>query len=801
MAAFSNSIGILVSGFNSLSAPLLKAEASLLRFRGVAESVAGSINRRFGEPLDINMTAVNQAEQRFSSLGKKALIAGTVLAGGLGLAVHGAMGFNTAMAEVSTLVDTSTTNMNALTSQVRELSKEYGQMPVDTAKALYTTISAGYGDAADASVLLEGAMKLARGGITDTGTAIDGLTSIMNSYGMAASQVRGVSDQMFVAMKAGKTTIGELSGSLGKVTPLASSAGLSLDQVLSATSALTLGGLNTAEAVTSLRGILSAVIKPTSDATKTAESLGIEFSAAAMKSMGLQKWLAQVAEKSGGSQEVLASLFGRVEALSGVLALTGNQAGSFASILEQMGNSAGATDEAFRKVNESAQAAFDRAKANAAVLLETIGNALLPLVSRLADAFAWLSGKISSFAEAHPFLTKTVVVLAAVTAGVLLIGGAALIMGAQVMAAMTMVNLSTGGVLLAVGALITGITALALWWTSGTEEMGESAGILSRIWNTVRSSFYDMATPIAYGLGYLTAVFTTAWGTISTYTSKVWPLIGRAITTVWQAIRTFAFPTLALFQGILTTAWGVMATMTAFTWKLIRVTVVSTLQGLVSAVSILWNVFSGVFAAGLRLLSGDWEGAWLEILVMGHNVWEDLKSLVGVFLGWLSGLGGAFSDAGAGLIDAFWQGILAAWGTLKDGFVNLLEGVKALLPHSDADEGPLSTLTQSGRALTETLAGGIRQQADEPAKAMSESLSTIQLQPAKWDVVGDLSPVVGQSSQRPATSRPRQSEATRVVFQKGAFQIHVSGEDALNDLEERLAEIFARTALRLGGQP
>ncbi len=30
------------------------------------------------------------------------------------------------------------------------------------------------------------AMKLARGGITDTGTAIDGLTSIMNSYGMAA---------------------------------------------------------------------------------------------------------------------------------------------------------------------------------------------------------------------------------------------------------------------------------------------------------------------------------------------------------------------------------------------------------------------------------------------------------------------------------------------------------------------------------------------------------------------------------------------------------------------------------------
>jgi len=264
-----------------------------------------------------------------TGIGTKAMIAGGLIAGGLGLAVHSAMGFNTAMAEVSTLVDTSTTDMNALTSQVRELSKEYGQMPVDTAKALYTTISAGYGDAADATVMLGGAMKLARGGITDTGTAIDGLTSIMNSYGMTADQVTGVSDQMFVAMKAGKTTIGELSSSLGKVTPLASAAGVGLDQLLSATSALTLGGLTTSEAVTSLRGVLAAVMKPTGEAVKIAESLGIEFSGAAVKSMGLAGWLSHVTEKTSGNQEAMSKLFGSVEAFSGVLALTGNQAGSF----------------------------------------------------------------------------------------------------------------------------------------------------------------------------------------------------------------------------------------------------------------------------------------------------------------------------------------------------------------------------------------------------------------------------------------------------------------------------------------
>ena len=37
-----------------------------------------------------------------------------------------------------------------------------------------------------------------------------------------------------------------------------------------------------------------------------------------------------------------------------------------------------------------------------------------------------------------------------------------------------------------------------------------------------------------------------------------------------------------------------------------------------------------------------------------------------------------------------------------------------------------------------------------------------------------------------------------VVFERGAFQITVSGATGLDELEERLTEIFSRSALRLG---
>jgi TP901 family phage tail tape measure protein len=789
----SHTIGVLVKGHNALTASLTSAEHSLTSFRKTAEATALSVNSSL-VPGDIDMSAVEQAKSRLTGLGTKAMVAGGLIAGGLGLAVHTATGFNVAMAEVSTLVDTATTDMGALTSQVRSLSKEYGQMPVDTAGALYTTISAGYGDAADATVMLEGAMKLARGGITDTGTAIDGLTSIMNSYGMSADQVSGVSDQMFVSMKAGKTTIGELSGSLGKVTPLASAAGVGLDHLLSATSALTLGGLSTSEAVTSLRGMLSAVLKPTSEAQKMAASLGIEFSGAAVKSMGLAGWLAHVKEKTSGNQESMSKLFGSVEALSGVLALTGNQAGSFSSILEQMGNSTGATDEAFKKVNESAAAAFDRAKSNAAVLMETIGNALLPVVSGLADSFAWLSGKISIFAEAHPFLTKTVVVLAAVTAGVLLIGGAALIMGAQVMAAMTMVNVSTGGVLLAVGALITGITALVMWWTSGAEEMGESTGILTKVWDTLKSAFYAVAVPVAYGVGYLAGVITNAWTTVSAYTAEVWPMIETIIGGAWAAVTQLLFPQIAILKGLFTFAWESIKVVTGAAWAYLKMTITTVWTSIYNSIALVWNLVSGVFKAGLQLLTGDWSGAWQTIQTTFENVWANIKGIFGAWMDWLVGLKDIFLNAGSGLIDAFWAGIQAAWSTLKEGFTNLLEGLRSLLPFSDAEEGPLSSLTKSGRSLLPTFARGIEQGADEPVEAVNTSLAKIQLGAPSIPPL-EVEPTANRQGMLDGSTA---SDTPSIVFQRGAFLITVSGADSIDDLEERLTEIFGRLALRLG---
>jgi hypothetical protein len=102
------------------------------------------------------------------------------LASAMAEATRYALEFNKAMAEVSTLLP-DTDNLAAVSREVRRLSVEFNQAPVDQARAMYQVISAGARNAAEASRILEVANRLAVGGVTSVTVAADGLTSLLNA--------------------------------------------------------------------------------------------------------------------------------------------------------------------------------------------------------------------------------------------------------------------------------------------------------------------------------------------------------------------------------------------------------------------------------------------------------------------------------------------------------------------------------------------------------------------------------------------------------------------------------------------
>ena len=390
-------------------------------------------------------------------------------------AVNLARDFKDSTAEVSTLVDTATFGMNRLEQSALRQASAFGSQPATQMKAFYQIISAGADSASRATEILEASNKLAVGGVTDLTVAADGLTSLLNAYGPAAGSATDVSNALFVAMRSGKTTIGELSSSVGKLAPLAASTGVSLDEMLGSVAALTKGGIATTEAVTGVRAILASVAKPTKEAQDAAKRLGIDFSAAGLQAQGFQGFLNSLATATKGNTAELAQFFGGVEALVPIMALSGTAGQDFSTILDQMGVKAGATEDAFNKMARSPGFQFQRLASTITAASTKAGSVLLtvlaPAAKIIADNFQVLS--IAAIAMTANFLV-------AATAS----GGMATAMGVAAIAARALWTAITGPVGLVVAGVL-GVIAVFKKFENSTITAGNKTVTLGQIWDGV----------------------------------------------------------------------------------------------------------------------------------------------------------------------------------------------------------------------------------------------------------------------------------------------------------------------------
>ena len=325
--AADGSVVILIEGDDSdLKSKLDGAKSSLKDFGGVAAGAA--------------KTAITA-------------IAGisTALAGVAAAAVKTGAEYETSLAKVGTIADTSVKSLGDLSGEILRLSGDTGAGAAELNEALYSAISAG-ADTGHAVDLVAVAVKAARGGFTDTETAVDGLTSALNAYAMETADAEGLANKFLVTQNLGKTTFGALAGSIGNVAPTANAAGVSVDELLASVASLTANGIGTSEAMTGMKAALSNIIKPTGEAGKLAEQLGIDFSAAALQTKGWAGFLADLQDKTGGNTDQLATLFGSVEALNTVLTLTSEQGTALMNkTLGEMASNTTALDEAYEAMS------------------------------------------------------------------------------------------------------------------------------------------------------------------------------------------------------------------------------------------------------------------------------------------------------------------------------------------------------------------------------------------------------------------------------------------------------------------
>lgn len=293
--------------------------------------------------------------------------------------------YETSLAKVGTIADLGKLSIQKLGSQITDMSNTMGIAATDIAEATYQAISAGQ-DTANAVEFAGQAAKLATAGFTSTTSAVDILTTALNAYGLSADQATHVSDVLLTTQNLGKTSVDELSSSMGKVIPLAAAYNVSVGNLSSGLAVMTANGIATAEATTYTKSMLNELGDTGSSVGKILQQqTGKSFAQLNAEGKSLGDVLQILYDSVGGDSTAFAGLWSSVEAGTGALSLASGGADKFNGVLAQMVDSAGATDTAYQTMTDTFQHCMESLQTTAENLSIDLFEAMEPGLMEAAN--------------------------------------------------------------------------------------------------------------------------------------------------------------------------------------------------------------------------------------------------------------------------------------------------------------------------------------------------------------------------------------------------------------------------------
>ena len=565
------------------------------------------------------------------------------------------MDFETSFAKASTLIDTTAVDMKSLRDQILSLSGETGIAATELNEGLYQALSAGVpitGDASDAVAFMTKNVKLAKAGFTDTETAVDTTTSVLNAYKMEVSEVDKVSEILIKTQNAGKTTIGELGATISKVTPTASAMGVSFEQVGASLASLTAQGVPTAQATTQLNALMAELGKQGTQASKGLEEAQKRAGMAPMSftemmnaGYNLADVLSLMDDEAKANDASLLDMFGSIEAGKGALAIA-SDAQNFNDILLDMTDGAGQLDDAYSKVSDTTQErmtkAFNQLKNAGIELFES----LAPIVEKLALGVSKLAGWFSGLDENTRGIIVAIGLFLAVLGPVIsvvgfVIGKIAFLIG--VFKKLKIAFMVLKALLLANPfiLIIAGIIAvIALIWKFRDQILQvfqavwkAITNVLAKIWEAIRSFFAPILDFIKNMVMQFINLFMLPYKILWNVFLLIVALVAMFLEMIWNIISPFVMKAIEIFQTI----WNSIMLglefiknlfLTAFTW--IYETVIAPLIGFFTGV---FNAIWGVISTVIDKIKQGFIGARDFIVNIFNKVRDTIRKLFSTVAG------------------------------------------------------------------------------------------------------------------------------------------------------------------------
>lgn len=313
---------------------------------------------------------------------------GSALKSAAGDAVNMALSNETAFAKASTLL--SGDDFTKYFQGLIDMSNRTGVAFADLAESMYSALSAGVPQD-NVLEFVENNVNLAKGGFTQTATAIDIVTTALNAYHMEMDEATHVQDVLITTQNLGKTTVDELASNMGKLIPTANGVNIAFDQLGAMYATVTANGVATAEATTYLNSMINELGASGSTAEKAMQAATVGTDMAGKKfseisEMGYDvtdvlKLMDDYAQSTGKS---LSDMFSSSEGAKAASILLSNMEG-FKNNITSMIDSTGAAATAAETMMDTTAEKIQVAQNQINNLTSAIAEQLLPVIGETAQ--------------------------------------------------------------------------------------------------------------------------------------------------------------------------------------------------------------------------------------------------------------------------------------------------------------------------------------------------------------------------------------------------------------------------------
>lgn len=561
----------------------------------------------------------------------------------------------------------------------------------------------GMSDAADASLnfaragltateaadALAPAMNLAAGEGGNLDTVSAGLVATINGFGDEFDKTTHYADVFANACNNSALDVNSLSESMSIAAPIFSAAGYEVEDAALYMGILADNGIDANKGATALKTGMARLVSPAKQGAEMMKKLGISVTNAdgSMKdSVTIQRELHDAFGQLSESEQIAAAsaIFGKNQ-MAPWLALI-NAAPADVEELSQALGVEGTTAEMAETMMSGFGGSIEKLKSSIDVAVTSLGEALAPVISIVADKIQALVDWFNSLDSEQQQMIATIgLVIAAIGPVVMAVGGVIGAIGSVISGIGSIISI--GGALISglglllspVGLVVAAIAALIAVGVLLYQNWDTVCQWAAKLKENVVQAWKDLKESVSQTVQILKDAIVNTWEAIKTGVSSIISAIKTAVTDTWRNIRdtVVSFVTsihdgvVRIWEGIksaITNAIDTIKNTVCSTWENIKTTVIGIIDQMRDGIAYAWDMIKAAVSKAIEAIKSA-----------AVNSWEAIKSAIGR------------------IIDTIKTTITNAWEAIKTAVSRVIDGIKTAV--STGWENIKSTVSNVGTAI------------------------------------------------------------------------------------------------------